>query len=274
VNTKYNLNSPEVVSVIDELSLWAAPFGLKLLEIIKMKKNISALDIGFGLGFPLLEAAMRLGDSCKVYGIDPWEAAIERVKSKIKIYGIKNVELFTGYAENIPLPDASIDLIVSNNGLNNVGDQEKVFSECGRISRPGAQLLFNFNLADTMVEFYCILKDILAESGMNDEIEKVNRHIYSKRKPVSEVIRLVEKKRFKIEQVKEGSFQFRYNDGTSMFNHFLIKLAFLDSWYELVPEHKQEQIFKETETRLNGIAKTEGELKLTIPFVTIDAVRQ
>ncbi|HSR18356.1 MAG TPA: hypothetical protein VLM39_09740, partial [Ignavibacteriaceae bacterium] len=75
IKTKYDLNSAELVSVIDELSLWAAPFGLRLLEMMKIRKNISVLDIGSGLGFPLLEIAMRLGDSCKVYGIDPWEAA-------------------------------------------------------------------------------------------------------------------------------------------------------------------------------------------------------
>jgi ubiquinone/menaquinone biosynthesis C-methylase UbiE len=272
IKTKYDLNSAELVSVIDELSLWAAPFGLRLLEMMKIRKNISVLDIGFGLGFPLLEIAMRLGDSCKVYGIDPWEAAVARVKSKIEMYGIKNVELITGFAENIPLPDKSIDLIISNNGINNVEDQEKVFSECRRISRPGSQLLFNFNLEDTMIEFYSVLKDILNESGMLNELEKMKQHVYSKRKPAEEVICLVEKNGFTINEVKHDSFQFRFTDGSSMFNHFLIKLAFLNSWQELVPETKQKEIFEETEKRLNSIAESEGELKLTVPFVSIDAV--
>jgi ubiquinone/menaquinone biosynthesis C-methylase UbiE len=272
IKTKYDLNSAELVSVIDELSLWAAPFGLRLLEMVKIRKNISVLDIGSGLGFPLLEIAMRLGDSCKVYGIDPWEAAAARVKSKIEICGIKNVELFTGFAENIPLPDKSIDLVISNNGINNVEDQEKVFIECRRISRSGAQLLFNFNLEDTMIEFYSVFKDILNESGMLNELEKMKQHIYSKRKPAEEVICLVEKNGFTINEVKHDSFQFRYADGSSMFNHFLIRLAFLNSWQELVPEAKQKEIFEEAEKRLNSIAENEGELKLTVPFVTIEAV--
>ena len=273
IKTKYDLNSAELVSVIDELSLWAAPFGLRLLEMMKIRKNISVLDIGSGLGFPLLEIAMRLGDSCKVYGIDPWEAATARVKSKIEIYGIKNAELFTGFAENIPLPDKSIDLIISNNGINNVEDQEKVFSECRRISRSGAQLIFNFNLEDTMIEFYSVLKDILNESGMLNELEKMKQHIYSKRKPAEEVICLVEKNGFTVNEVKHDSFQFRYADGSSMFNHFLIRLAFLNSWQELVPEAKQKEIFEEAEKKLNSIAENEGELKLRVPFVTVDAVR-
>ena len=105
LKTKYDLNDKETVSVIDELPFWSAPFGLKLLEKINYKKNITALDIGSGLGFPLLEIAMRLGNTCKLYGIDPWEAAVERIKTKIRIYGITNVEMIIGVAEKIPLPE-------------------------------------------------------------------------------------------------------------------------------------------------------------------------
>ncbi len=53
----------EYVIVADECSIWSAPFGLKLLDYIDYKQNISALDIGFGTGFPLTEIALRLGDS-------------------------------------------------------------------------------------------------------------------------------------------------------------------------------------------------------------------
>jgi len=60
LKTNYDLNNAETVSVVDELPLWSAPFGLRLLDKIKYKKNITAFDIGSGLGFPLLEVAMRL----------------------------------------------------------------------------------------------------------------------------------------------------------------------------------------------------------------------
>src|SRR4030042_7101490 len=89
----FNLDDKETVSIIDELPLWSAPFGFKLLDMIKLRKNITALDIGFGLGFPLLEVAQRLGNSSKVYGIDPWKAAIERAQRKINILGLTNIEL-------------------------------------------------------------------------------------------------------------------------------------------------------------------------------------
>ena len=161
IKTNFDLNDRETVSVIDELSLWAAPFGLRLLEKINYRKNITALDIGSGLGFPLLELAMRLGNTCTLYGIDPWETAVERIKTKFKIYRITNVEMITGLAEKISLPDNSVDLIFSNNGLNNVNDIKNVLNECGRISKAGAQLVFTFNTDKTMIEFYSVLEEIL-----------------------------------------------------------------------------------------------------------------
>ena len=83
----YDLESTEIVSVIDELPLWSAPFGLKLLDNIKMISKGNVLDIGSGLGFPAIEIAMRLGDSCKVFGIEPWKEARERANEKIKLLG-------------------------------------------------------------------------------------------------------------------------------------------------------------------------------------------
>ena len=104
----FDLNSEDLIEVIDELPFWSAPFGIELLHNIKLKKNIQALDIGFGLGFPLTELAMRLGSTSKVFGIDPWETAIKRTENKIKAYGITNVELINGVSEDIPLPNNSI----------------------------------------------------------------------------------------------------------------------------------------------------------------------
>jgi hypothetical protein len=58
LHSNFNLESPS--DLYDELPLWSAPFGLKLLEHIEYKKNLTALDIGFGNGFPLTELDMRL----------------------------------------------------------------------------------------------------------------------------------------------------------------------------------------------------------------------
>src|ERR1035437_237983 len=100
LTTDFDLNSEQLIEVFDELPLWAAPFGLKLLEKVVLRKGITALDIGFGAGFPLTELAMRLGSTCKVYGIDPWAVASKRARKKIAFYGIENVEIIEGVAEN------------------------------------------------------------------------------------------------------------------------------------------------------------------------------
>ncbi len=63
LNEIYDLNDPALVSIIDELPLWSAPFGLKLLDKVMFHPNMNVLDLGCGLGFPLLELANRLGDN-------------------------------------------------------------------------------------------------------------------------------------------------------------------------------------------------------------------
>jgi arsenite methyltransferase len=113
---EYDLTDAILVSVIDDLSLWSAPFGLKLLDAIHYKKGIYALDIGFGTGFPLLELAMRLGNTSSIYGLDPWKSGTERTKLRIKVSGLTNVRLFEGVAEHMPFENDFFDLITSNNG--------------------------------------------------------------------------------------------------------------------------------------------------------------
>jgi ubiquinone/menaquinone biosynthesis C-methylase UbiE len=270
LKTNYDLNNKETVSIIDELPLWSSPFGLKLLDKINYRKNISALDIGSGLGFPLLEVAMRLGNSCKVYGIDPWEAAVERAKTKIRIYGISNVEMITGVAEKIPLPDRLTDLIFSNNGLNNVNDLGMVINECSRISKTGSQLIFTFNTDKTMIEFYSVLEEVFRENNMLNEIDLMKKHIYKKRKPVEEFQLLLEERGFSINEILYDEFVYHFVDGTTMLNHFLIKLAFIESWKELIPEEQRYEIFSEVEKRLNQIALNKGSLILSVPYILID----
>jgi len=270
LKTNYDLNNKETVSVIDELALWSAPFGLKLLEKINYRKNITALDIGSGLGFPLLEVAMRLGNTCRLYGIDPWEAAIERIKTKIRIYGLTNVEMITGVAEKIPLPNDSVELIFSNNGLNNVNNIKAVLNECRRISKLGSQLVFTYNIDRTMNEFYSVLEEILFEKNMTKEIVLMKEHIYKKRKPAEEFIRLLNENGYIINEISHDKFAYSFVDGAAVFNHFLIKLAFVDSWKEFIPEEKQNEFFAELVERLNQLAQSSGFLKLTVPFVLID----
>jgi len=270
LGSKFNLDKPEIVSVIDEVPLWSAPFGLKLLEIIMLKKKMNVLDIGFGLGFPMIEIAMRLGASSKVYGIDPWEAAIERAKFKIKICNVRNVEITKGVAEELPYEDNFFDLIVSNNGINNVEDMNKTFVECFRVTKKDSQFVFTMNLDSTMLEFYNVYEEVLRNLAMFEEIEKMKQQVYDKRKPLQEVEAMVNKSGFKINQIVHDNFYLRYANGTAMLNHFLIKMGFLEGWIKILPEDKLEIVFDQIETRLNEIAEKYGEIKMSVPFVTID----
>jgi arsenite methyltransferase len=278
-NQGFNLDEPSLISVLDELPFWSAPFGIKLLEKIVPKKNMAVLDIGFGTGFPIIELAMRLGDTCKIYGMDPWNAASDRAREKMRAYGIKNCEILpaeTQYVaslpcnnDHIPLPDQTIDLVVSNNGLNNVADLDRTLSECGRIMKPGGQLVFTMNLDGTMVEFYNVMENVLAAHHLADAISAMHQHIYEKRRPLDEVLSLLRHTGFSIGSVDHDLFFYKFADGTALFRHFFIRLAFLDAWKKIVPVEKQESIFDEIEIRINEISNELGYFRLSVPFVVI-----
>lgn len=264
----------ELVSVIDELSLWSAPFGLKLLDTIELKPNINALDIGCGLGFPLIEVAQRLGISSNVFGIDPWERAIERINLKIRTFDIKNVVAIKGVAERLPFDNNFFDLIVSNNGINNVEDIKQTLSECYRVSKPSSQFTLTINLEGSMIEFYDVFREILIMNGLHDEVIRMKDQIYSKRKPLDETKLSLEDAGFNIISIQEDSFQFRFLDGATMFSYNEIKYWFLDGWKSVLNSNDLENIFEQVEDRLNEIARKAGEIRLTIPFVTIDCRRR
>ena len=264
----------ELVSVIDELPLWSAPFGLKLLDTIELKTNINALDIGCGLGFPLIEVAQRLGNSSKVCGIDPWERAIERINLKIKTFDLKNVAAIKCVAERLPFDSNLFDLIISNNDINNVEDIKLTLSECYRVSKPSAQFTLTLNLEGSMIEFYDVFKKILLMNGLDDEVVRMKDQIYSKRKPLDETKLSLEEAGFNIIGLQEDSFQLRFLDGTTMFNHYVIKYWFLDGWKSVLNSNDIENIFEQVEERLNEIARKAGEIRLTIPYVTIDCRRR
>jgi len=268
---EFDFNNPCLIELLDELPYWSAPFGIKLLEYINLKKDITALDIGFGAGFPLTEIAMRLGNSCKVYGIDPWEAAIKRTYKKLDYYDIRNVEIIIGEAENIPLKDESVNLITSNNGLNNVSDLQKSISECSRITAKGAQFIQTMNLEKTMIEFYEVFKAVIVQNNLASIVEKIDQHIYKKRMPLDDYTHLLRQHRFKINRIIHDEFSYSYVDGTTFLHHYFIRLAFLDSWRSLVPKEQVTSIFSQIETQLNHLAAEKGSLKMNIPFVVIDA---
>jgi arsenite methyltransferase len=266
----WNLDDPALISAIDELPFWSAPFGEVLLETVHLRRNLKALDLGSGLGFPALELAQRLGPSAQVYALDPWRAAADRLRQKMAQYGLSNVTVVDGTAERMPFEDATFDLVTSNNGLNNVQDLRQAWRECSRVSKPGAQLVLTENLPATMEEFYGCFKDTLLDLGFAECLPTVDAHIYQKRKPLEETRRIISDSGFEVVAEKRREFIMRFLDGTAMLNAFLIRLAFLPSWKALVPEEEQDRVLQEVEADLNRLAAERGELALTIPFVCLD----
>ncbi len=270
LNLSVDIKDKNLISSLDELPLWSAPFGISLLNKIKMNKGMNVMDIGSGVGFPSIEIAQRLGESSKVYGLDPWIEANERAEFKIKFYDLKNIEIIYGFAEKLPFGNSFFDLIVSNNGINNVEDINQALNECRRVSKTGAQFVFTMNLEESMIEFYDLLKEELIKRNNAAAVQRIKEQIYSKRRPLAEIKLLLSNTGFRIESLEENKFYLRFSDGTSMFNHPLIKFWFVGGWKNIVDEEMQEEIFDAVENNLNIKAVKEGEVKLGIPFITFD----
>ena len=256
----------------DELPFWSAPFGLKLLDYIEYKPNIVAIDLGFGTGFPLLEMAMRLGDSSTVYGIEIWEEAFEKVKEKMNYCGITNVKLIKGNIESIPLDNNSVNLITSNNCINNVQDMNKVLTECSRILNRNGQFIMTMNLDKSMFEFYNMMEHTLLELNLKVELVLMYKHIEQKRPSVDKIINAI-KNDFIIKDIEYEQFNYKFTNATAMLNHHFIKTAFMESWIKILPENKVQQVFEMIETELNKQAEELGGLKLSIPFVVINSIK-
>lgn len=105
------------------------------------------LDIGSGSGTDALVAALKVGPKGKVYGLDMTEAMLAKLRANIVAAGAINVVPLEGDAENIPLPDASIDVVTSNGVLNLVPDKPKAFAEIARVLKPGGRV----QIADIVV---------------------------------------------------------------------------------------------------------------------------
>ncbi len=257
-------------SIYDELPLWSAPFGLTLLDTIRLKKGINILDIGSGGGFPLLEIAERLGRTVFVYGIDPSTDSIMIITEKIKIKGISNVFIKKGVAEELPFPDHFFGLIVGNNGINNVQDEKKVLTECARVLMDQGQMVLTMNLPHTFIEFYEIFKQVLQERGLEEEVNKLTDHIYAKRKPVEYWKKIIEEEGFIIRSINVDGFKMKFADGTSFLEHYFIRTAFRKPWEEIT---RDQEIFKAVEDKLNRIAALQGELTISVPYACFDTYK-
>lgn len=270
ISQQFDYNNERLVSCYDEAPLWSVPFGKVLLQMVEYRKSITALDIGFGTGFPFLELAMRLGASSLVYGIDPWSSAVKRTKLKAEQYSIDNIRIIEGSATNIPIDDNTVDLIISNNGLNNIPQLFQVAKECYRIARHDCQFIMTMNLDKTMSEFYDIFKKSFLENGLEEYIVNIDKHIQEKRPQISEVIRILKDVGFNKTKEVHDNFSYTFSTGTALLNHYFLRLAFIDSWVKCIPQGYQKKIMDDVENRINHIAECETGFSLSIPLVCLE----
>jgi arsenite methyltransferase len=264
MNSKIVLPNPEF---FDEIPLWSAPFGLTLLQKVKYTPGMQILDIGCGTGFPLIEIAAAAGNKSKVFGVDPWEEALTRAKQKANLQGLNNVRFLDCSAEELPFANNFFNLVVSNNGLNNVNDIQKVLAEINRVSCMSTQLVFTANLPDTFSLFYKELKTELRKSERFDLVKKINQHIRQKRFSVKKWNNILIKHGFSVKETTLSSFDWRFADTEAFLNHPFIVTAFKPSWNEIIPEKIMSPLLKNVASKLNARNKN---IIMKIPFVCMD----
>jgi SAM-dependent methyltransferase len=123
-------------STIDSFAGTGNPFSMG-----EIQPGETVLDLGSGAGFDLLQAALRAGPSGKAIGVDMTAAMRGKAAAGAKELGLTNVEVREGFLEELPVDDASIDVVISNGVLNLTPDKEAVMKEVQRVLKPGGRFL-------------------------------------------------------------------------------------------------------------------------------------
>jgi len=107
--------------------------------LAELKAGEAVLDLGSGGGIDVLLSARRVGPTGKAYGLDMTDEMLELAEENKRHSGLTNVEFLKGEIENIPLPDNSVDVIISNCVINLSGDKDRVMREAFRVLKPGGR---------------------------------------------------------------------------------------------------------------------------------------
>jgi arsenite methyltransferase len=110
------------------------------MAVAELREGETVLDLGSGGGIDVLLSAGRVGPSGRAYGLDMTGEMLVLARANAEKAGATNVEFLQGYIEDVPLPDATVDVVISNCVINLSTDKPKVVAEMFRVLRPGGRI--------------------------------------------------------------------------------------------------------------------------------------